>query len=149
MRLKSKTMATLLVAVLIAIAGVMTALAADDTVTLTASVEAATLSITASGGAFGPVTPGTPATGTPLDIVITGEPTWSVDLSADLSETEEFFEAAVDGLTIDGTVADDWESTVLVEVSPSLPLVFTPPAGAAAGGYSATLVIFAEYTPGQ
>ena len=150
MRLEKKTTATLLAAVLIAIAGVMPALALEsDTTTLTATVLPTLLYISVPPTVtFGEVQ--RDAQGQVLmEIQTGGEPPDTVDLTASLvDDVPPFYDVAPGGLTLNGqAVAGYLETGVALGVH-FIDLVFTVPPDALTGSHSGTLTIYAEYTSG-
>jgi len=148
MKFRKKTMATLLAAVLIAMMGVMSALAASDTATLTANVSPTMLGITVDDVVFGDVGRGTLESDT-LIITITGEPLYTVDLTATLvDDTVDF--PFFDPLTIDtgeATVAVPFTRNVVVGVY-NYAISFNVPPASLTGAHSGTLTVFVDnYLP--
>lgn len=153
--LRKKTMATLLVATLIAIAGVMPALAADTaTVPMTVTVPKI-ISITASPStiSFGTVTPGTPAPATDDPVVVTNTGNVNVKITVSVEGTDKsFYDTYLYTSPDDATwaIVTGWVPTDHViphttsnteEIYLQINLGTDSPEGRL---YSASLVVFAE-----
>jgi len=156
MKFRMKTMATLFAAVLIAMTGVMTALAYDKEVTTALSVDIKTpkvlgISITVGDGAFGDVYQGSTATlTTPLELLVESEAIGIV-VEAELYEFETttplvtglFFDMMVTVGTDTPTSLLDFSISHGAETTTTYDIDFEiDTAGESIGGQSATLVFW-------
>jgi len=139
MRLEKK-MATLLVAILIAMMGVMPALAVNPTTNLTVTVEEI-ISITVDQAtlAFGVQAPGVEST-PPLTTTVTNAGNVGVYITSELSSTDGSH--AWYSVTVDPVVIIPVLGTFEYDVTVTVPVI-----APAADDYSATLTFFAGTTP--